>query len=528
LGYSIIYISKNLLRSITMKSYSTLSVSAAAALHCVALLSLTVMLNACGGGGGGDAAAPPAGPPAGPPVDPPPPPPAPPSASLTGPTRVVANTRYSYQASVTGGTIITSTLSWGDSTPDSSTPTVTATSAVQKVWGKPGSFTSSLQALVDGLPLSATQSVVVTGAPLAAGLNHTCALSSVSGVLCWGNNTYGQVGNGTTATAVTSPVPILGFFLPNFTALAAGANHTCALQTDGGVRCWGRNRQGQLGDGTQLDRSFSDTVTGLNNVVALAAGLGHTCALQSAGTVRCWGNNQSGQLGDGSFTSNNNSVAVADLSDAVAITAGDSHTCALEANGKVRCWGDNQSGQLGTGNTTNSSTGVTVTGLNKAVVALTAGLMHTCVALLDGSMKCWGQNFRGQLGDGSTVNSTRPVDVFPEVDNDNIQSLAIALVAGTQHTCSLKAGGSMRCWGNDIDKQLGYANPIFTYYPTPAPVSGLSDAVAMAAGGKHTCALQANGNMSCWGSNSNGQLGDGSVVNKTTLVQVSGGAIFWK
>jgi alpha-tubulin suppressor-like RCC1 family protein len=491
--------------------------------RCAALLVVAVMLTACSGGGGSDAA--PAPPPASSPSPAPPSPPAPPSASLTGPARVVANTLYSYQASVIGGIASTVTLTWGDSAADSTT-----TTAVQKVWHKPGSYTATLQATVNDQTVTSTQTVVVTGAPIATGLNHTCALTSASGVLCWGNNQYGQVGNGSTTTAVTSPANIIGFSLPAFVGLVAGANHTCALQTDGGASCWGRNSNGQLGNGitsTNAYSAFRVTVIGLSNAVALAAGLSHTCALQASGTVHCWGDNQYGQLGDATLTSSNTSVAVADLSDAVAIAAGDNHTCALESNGKVRCWGNNDFGQLGNGNTTGSSTGVTVANLNRMAVALTAGRRHTCVVLTDGSMQCWGQNTVGQLGNNTITDSTRPTNVYFEVDTD-LPSLGVTLAAGYGHTCSLKANNNMRCWGDDKDFQLGYANPVFSYFSTPIPVSGLSDAIAVAAGGKHTCALQANGTMSCWGSNSNGQLGDSTLTGKQTPVSVTGGAIFWK
>jgi alpha-tubulin suppressor-like RCC1 family protein len=347
---------------------------------------------------------------------------------------------------------------------------------------------------------------------IAAGDLHTCALRA-GGVKCWGRNSSGQLGDGTT-TSRTTPVDVSGLGAGMIAAIATGGLHTCALTAGGGVKCWGSNLYGQLGDGTTTSRNMPVDVSGLGSgVVAIAAGRYHTCALTAGGGVKCWGWNYHGQLGDGTTTNRTTPVDVSGLgSGVVAIAAGRWHTCALTAGGGVKCWGWNYHGQLGDGTTTNRTTPVDVSGLGSGVVAIAAGRYHTCALTVGGGVKCWGQNY-GQLGDGTTADRTTPVDV------SGLGSGVVAIAAGEWHTCALTAGGGVKCWGQNSSGQLGDGTT--TRRTTPVDVSGLgSGVVAIAAGSWHTCALTTSGGVKCWGRNTYGQLGDGEFGYSPTPVDV--------
>jgi len=297
-------------------------------------------------------------------------------------------------------------------------------------------------------------------------------------------------------------------------AIAAGSGHTCAIREGGKVYCWGLNGEGQLGTGSMSPASLVPVqVTGLNDAVALAAGPYHTCALRPSGQVVCWGRGSSGQLGDGSFvTGAPTPVTVSGLSDAVKIAAGEYHTCALRATGAVACWGNGGSGQLGNGLNTPQPTPVAVSGLSDAV-ALTAGSLHSCAVRATGQVTCWGYGYYGQLGNGTLFSSSNlPVPVATLVD-------AVALAAGVFHTCAVRASGEVSCWGRGTEGQLG--NGTFSFQvSTPAAVTGLSDAVAVTARASHTCVTRRSGEVSCWGRGTEGQLGNGATTTTTTPVVV--------
>jgi alpha-tubulin suppressor-like RCC1 family protein len=252
----------------------------------------------------------------------------------------------------------------------------------------------------------------LTATEITASAYHTCALTRAHGVKCWGFNEDGQLGDGT-KTERSTPVAVSGL-AGGVATISAGARHNCALTSGGGVKCWGDNEYGQLGDGTTTNRHIPVTVSGLaSGVATISAGQNHTCALTRAGGVKCWGANDFGQLGDGTTTNRHTAVAVSGLASGIAaISAGAGHNCALTSGGGVKCWRDNGYGQLGDRTTTERHAAVAVSGLASGVAAVAAGWVHTCALTSGGRVKCWGWNHFGQLGDGTTIDRHRPVEVI--------------------------------------------------------------------------------------------------------------------
>ena len=370
--------------------------------------------------------------------------------------------------------------------------------------------------LGDGSTTHSSTPVAVSGistaTAISAGGYHTCALLSGGTVECWGYNYYyGQLGNGSTDWSSTTPVAVSG--ISTATAISAGYQHTCAILSGGTVKCWGANGAGQLGNGTTTNSSTPVTVSGITTAIAISAGEIHTCALLSSGTVKCWGANGAGQLGnDGSPWDSNTPVTVSGIFTAIAVSAGDAHTCALLSGGTVKCWGWNYYGQLGDGSTTQRDSPVAVSGLTGAT-AITAGELHTCAVLSGGTAKCWGYGLDGELGNGSTDDSGTPVPVSGI-------STATAISAGSEDTCALLSGGAAKCWGDNEAGQLG--NGSTTSSNTPVAVSGISTATAISAGGGHTCAVLSGGTAKCWGYKGYGQLGNGTAVYSSVPVAVAG------
>jgi alpha-tubulin suppressor-like RCC1 family protein len=338
---------------------------------------------------------------------------------------------------------------------------------------------------------------------ISAGSSHTCALTRGGGVKCWGANANGQLGDGTTTDSYV-PVDVAGL-ASGVSAIAAGAYQTCALMSSGGVRCWGANATGQLGDGTTTDRSVPVDVAGLaSGVSAISVGGNHTCTLTRGGGVKCWGANGNGQLGGRATTQSSVPVDVSGLASGVrAVAAGASHTCVLTSGGGVKCWGANSYYQLGNGTFTDSFVPVDVTGLAGGVSAIAAGGDITCVLTSVGDVKCWGPNDNGRLGNGTTTLTSVPVDVV------GLAGGVTAIAAGG--TCALTSVGGVRCWGANGSGSL-----------VPVEVSDLASGVtAVAVGGDHTCALLNGGRVRCWGANEYGQLGNGRPCSSLSSSSVA-------
>ena len=396
------------------------------------------------------------------------------------------------------------------------------------------------------------------GAPdLGLGRSHTCAVTGAGGVQCWGLNLSGQLGNDTEGSSDPNPLPVDVLETPGGAPLAgaisvsAGISHTCALmETTGGVRCWGNNSLGQIGDDQSCGIACATPidVTGLaSGVSSVSAGGSHACAVTDSGDVKCWGFNHVGQLGSDtqqtcsvvSLPCSTTPLDVAGLtSGAVTVATGLEHSCAVTDTGGIDCWGKNHLGQLGDG-TTNTRVGpVSVcnvydggsqscTELLSGAVAVSLGTFHTC-ALVEAEppatghgVKCWGAGALGQLGGGVCCSpSSTPIDVA------GLTSGASIMNVGEDHTCAVNEAGGVECWGLNDEGQLGaasaeFCNIILPCSSSPVSVSGLeSRALALDVGGAHTCAATEGESVQCWGLNDAGQLGDGTTEQRFAPVGV--------
>ncbi len=406
------------------------------------------------------------------------------------------------------------------------------TSGDVKCWGNNSSGqlgngeTSEVEATpVDVVGLSSDVQDIAAGGSYTYG-SHTCALMTSGGMKCWGLNDDGQLGDGVISYYETTPVDVVGLS-SDVQDIETGAFHTCAVLTSGGLKCWGDNYYGQLGDGTYTDSSTPMDVVSLSSgVQAVVAGSGHTCTVLTSGGAKCWGANDYGQLGDGNggvYETANTPMDVVGLSSGVQTTAaGFEHTCALMASGGMKCWGINYYGQLGDGTGETMAyeiTPVNVFGLSSGVQAISAGGNHTCAILTSGGVKCWGNNHYGELGNGISGTDeyeTTPVDVF------GLSSDVQAIAAGSEHTCALLMSGGIKCWGDNGDGQVGDGSPSLCKV-VPFDVVGLTSGVqTIATGRDHTCAVLTSGGLKCWGANSFGQLGNGAEENTKTPVDVVG------
>ena len=351
---------------------------------------------------------------------------------------------------------------------------------------------------------------------LSAGGFHNCLITSTADTKCWGRNNYGQLGDGTN-TDSNVPVDVSGLS-SDLKGISSGINHACVITSEGAVKCWGYNRYGQLGDGTNADSNVPVDVSGLSEGIKAisASDKAHTCAITSERAVKCWGYNKYGQLGDGSTVDSNVPVDVSGLSSGMAtVSTGSYHTCAIDLYGGVKCWGDNRYGQLGDGTNNNSTTPVEVSDLASGAVAISAGGGHTCALTPEGAVKCWGDNYYGQLGDGTNTNRNIPVSV------SGLSSGVSAISSGQWHTCALTSEGAVKCWGKNDAGQLG--DGTWEDSNIPVDVFGLSSGgIVISAGGTHTCAFISEAGLKCWGDDYYGQLGNGENNGSNVPVSVVG------
>lgn len=346
-------------------------------------------------------------------------------------------------------------------------------------------------------------------AAVAVGSEHTCALTGAGQAYCWGRNLEGQLGDGT-LTSRTAPTRVAQPDEVTFTALAAGPRHTCGITPAGQAYCWGLVRFDPIRTPTPVSQPSGVALR------TLAAGGSHTCGLTSGGEAWCWGSNSNGQLGNPG--SNGFSAAPVHQPSGVSFTslvAGSVHTCGLTPGGTAYCWGANSQGQLGNGQFHDASTPVAVAqpgGVSWS--SLGSAGYHTCALTSSGQAYCWGQNAFGELGDGTTTNRNTPVAVA--------QPSGVTFSAmGTGRTpCALTAAGQAYCWGANNNGQLGDNSLTNRTAPVRVHQPGGVAFTLIQSGGSHTCALSTAGALYCWGANSFGQLGDGTITRRLAPVMV--------
>jgi alpha-tubulin suppressor-like RCC1 family protein len=411
---------------------------------------------------------------------------------------------------VPGATVSFSVLTGGGSV-DSTTATTDAQGIARSgaVLG-PTAGTQTFGASTGNLtPVTFTATATTLPAPgsvlISAGDQFTCDIRAGGAAYCCGLNSSGQLGDGTT-TNRRAPIPVAGGL--TFTSISAGFGHACGVATGGTVYCWGSNTNGQLGDGTTTPHLTPAPVSG--SYSAVHAGAGFTCALGTGGQAFCWGQNGRGNLGDGTTTQRLVPTAVSGgLTFAQLSLFADNHACGLASSGDVYCWGYNFDGAVGDGTTTDRSVPTLVLG-GRTYQAVASGHFHSCALDAGGAAWCWGDNNVGQIGDGGA-----PTDrLFPvQVQGGQVFT---TLKAGGGHSCGLTSGGQAFCWGFNPNGQLG--NGTTTSSQTPVQVSS-AGFTALSTGSSHTCGLAGSG-AQCWGDNAAGQLGDGFTVSQPVPVPV--------
>ena len=371
-----------------------------------------------------------------------------------------------------------------------------------------------------------------TAKAISLGTSHTCAILDDDSLRCWGNNTYGQMGAGTTTRGHPPTAVDLGV-ARTAKAVNPGEWRTCAILDDDSLVCWGFNNKGQLGDGTTTNRHAPTLVNLGAGRSAKAIRFGgtshansHTCAILDDDSLVCWGSNNTGQLGDGTTTDRHDPTAV-DLGasrTAQVLHVGKSHNCAILDDNSLKCWGANGNGQLGDGSTTGRHSPVAVDlGDSRTAQAVSLGISHTCAILDNGELKCWGANAKGQLGDRTTTDRHTPTPVNLG-DGRTAQSIHL----GEKHTCAILDDNSLKCWGDNNSGQLGDGTTSGTDRHTPTAVN-LGDgrsAQSVSLGTSHTCAILDDDSLLCWGNSASGtdrhtptavDLGDGRTVQAVTL-----------
>lgn len=412
-----------------------------------------------------------------------------------------------------------------------------------------------------GSSLQDTPVHVTGGAPqwssVSAGTSHTCGVGTDHSLWCWGDNTEGQLGIGSTKSS-NVPTQVAGM---TWAAVSVGGVHTCATRIDQSLWCWGDNVHGELGIGSMQNqtspvlvdkKSWSQVSSGVTHTCALSighktarlvwcwgdsgvstsitpmkvdkrvkswvsvsAGDDETCGTRSNQQIYCWGTNSYGQLGQGDTKTHQKPTQVTFRLGWVTAVAGGMSTCAIRSDATLWCWGSNSFGQLGDHAREPRYLPTPVNDSTRWLDVGDSGGSHTCaisdVIHFEGDLYCWGVDDHGQLGDGATTDQILPELIGSDTWTD--------VTGGEADSCGVQTDKSLWCWGANDDGQLGLGNQKEIH--SPKRVGDQSNWVEVSAGNNHTCAVDTDGGLSCWGDNGNGQLGDGSTTNSNVPVQIS-------
>jgi alpha-tubulin suppressor-like RCC1 family protein len=354
---------------------------------------------------------------------------------------------------------------------------------------------------------------------IAASNWHSCALLMNGSVMCWGGNPMGQLGDGTNSDDPSNYVVIVyvaGDY--TFKAIDVKSHQSCGTLINGSIMCWGSNEHGQLGDGTKNNSNVPILVSVNYSFTSVSLGSFHSCGLLSNGSVMCWGDNRFRQLGDGTYKDNSSvPVYVAGGYNFTSISVGNVHSCGLLVNGSAMCWGSNNQGRCGIGNRSLLNRPEYVLG-GYNFTSISCGGYHSCGILFNSSLLCWGANEYGQLGNGDiSGNETNriyeplPVPVFG-------QNKFSSISCGYYHSCGILFNGSLMCWGNNEDGQLGDGTN--KQSSIPVFVSGDHVFKYIHFNGWHSCGILNNSSAMCWGLGNYGQLGNGDTIATNVPVYV--------
>lgn len=334
----------------------------------------------------------------------------------------------------------------------------------------------------------------------------------------WGENANGQLGIGATPTTSTSPAALSQSF--GFVQIDGANNGACAVRGDGTGWCWGLNDNGQIGDGGFTNRTQPVQVASITDFVKISSGRASSCGIRKNGEAWCWGRGTEGQLGNGTTTSfSPTPVKVSNLSDFVDIATGYATNCGVRKNGEAWCWGTGGNGRLGNGTTTTTqSTPVRVSNVSD-FISIHGGIGYVlCGLTRSGTAYCWGQENTGNMGNGTatgdftTPQAVQGITDFVKIDIYN------------NHGCGIRRNGEAWCWGSDANGRLGNGTALTTTQETPSlviPSTGtLRDFVDIAVGSSSSCAIDSLGAVWCWGSDTSGEIGDGSTTTGGTAIAV--------